>query len=141
MTLSKLAEMSVHQTRAWFKNKYGYIVDNPDVGPTLEKSYWECGNSKQFLDIVRELTGKDLTGDEWTNSLNESVEDRIASEREEYNKALESNKEMTGDIDLNMTVEFRDGDLLIADSTGHGLLGACKKFEDFIATRVSKASA
>lgn len=136
-----LAEMSVHQTRAWFKSKYGYIVDNPEVGPTLEKSYWECGNSKQFLDIVRDLTGKDLTGDEWTNSLNESVEDRIASEREEYNKAIESHKEMTSDIDLNMTVEFRDGDLLIANSSGDGFLSACKEFEDFIATRVLEATA
>ncbi len=32
-----LAEMSVHQTRAYFKGKYGYITDNPAVGEELQK--------------------------------------------------------------------------------------------------------
>ena len=30
-----LAEMSVHQTRAYFKSKYGTIADNPEVGKQL----------------------------------------------------------------------------------------------------------
>lgn len=30
-----LAEMSVHQTREYFKSKYGSIADNPEVGKQL----------------------------------------------------------------------------------------------------------
>ena len=30
-----LAEMSVHQTRAYFKSQFGAIADNPEVGKQL----------------------------------------------------------------------------------------------------------
>eukprot|EP00814_Leptocylindrus_danicus_P016230 CAMPEP_0116021066 /NCGR_PEP_ID=MMETSP0321-20121206/10165_1 /TAXON_ID=163516 /ORGANISM="Leptocylindrus danicus var. danicus, Strain B650" /LENGTH=633 /DNA_ID=CAMNT_0003491865 /DNA_START=38 /DNA_END=1939 /DNA_ORIENTATION=+ len=135
-----LAEMSVHQTREWFKKQYGFIVDNPKVGPTLEKAYWECGNSKNFLDIVRDLTGKDLSGDAWTAALKESVEDRITRERAEYDEMiskLSSGDAEENDIDLNMVVEFKDGDELIGNSSNGGLLSACKKFEAFVASKMS----
>jgi hypothetical protein len=49
-----LAEMSVHQTRNFFKERDGFIVDNPKVGPTITKGYWECGNSRPFLEIVKD---------------------------------------------------------------------------------------
>jgi hypothetical protein len=55
--------MSVHQTRAFFMERDGFIVDNPKVGPTLTRSYWEFGNLEPFLDLVKELTGKELSGD------------------------------------------------------------------------------
>jgi|LauGreDrversion2_3_1035106.scaffolds.fasta_scaffold1238396_1 hypothetical protein len=35
--------MAVHQTREYFLEKEGYIVDNPMVGATLAKAYWEPG--------------------------------------------------------------------------------------------------
>uniref|UniRef100_A0A7S2MC90 Peptidase M3A/M3B catalytic domain-containing protein n=1 Tax=Helicotheca tamesis TaxID=374047 RepID=A0A7S2MC90_9STRA len=142
-----LAEMSVHQTRAYFKKKYGYIVDNPNVGPTLTKAYWECGNSRLFLDLVRDLTGKDLSGEDWTDALKESMEERITREKEEYDEAIRQNattaqqdeQKEREDIDLKMAVKFVDGDLLIADSTKSkgGLLGACKEFEEFVASRIA----
>ena len=34
-----LAEMSVHQTRAHFKRKYGAMVDNPKVGSACHDTY------------------------------------------------------------------------------------------------------
>ena len=132
-----LAEMSVYQTRAFFKSKYGYIVDNPEVGPTLSKAYWECGNSRPFLEIVKELTGKDLAGDSWTDALKEPIEDKIAREKKEYEAAIGEESCENDDIDLNMTVRFVDGDTLIADSSTLGLLGACQEFEKFVAARVA----
>ncbi|MFI5265049.1 MAG: M3 family metallopeptidase, partial [Candidatus Kapaibacterium sp.] len=35
-----LAEMAVQQTRKFFLEKYGYIADNPNIGPELENGYW-----------------------------------------------------------------------------------------------------
>jgi hypothetical protein len=52
-----LAEMSVHQTRAFFKSKYGNLVDNPSIGKDLAEVYWKPGNSEMFLD--REWRGGD----------------------------------------------------------------------------------
>lgn len=132
-----LAEMSVHQTRAFFKEKYGYIVDNPEVGPMLQKYYWECGNSKPFLQIVKDLTGKELTGDAWVEALKEDVEEHIKQEKQEYDEMIKkcADEKPNDDIDLKMTVKFVDGDEVIADSSKSGLLGACKEFEAFVAAR------
>lgn len=140
-----LAEMSVYQTRAFFLRRDGYIVDNPSVGPTLTKAYWECGNSRPFLEIVRDLTGKDLTADDWIAVLNEDVEEKVARERKEYDEAVgkcPATSKATLDEVLNMKVRFVDGDEVIADSTATegGILGACQVFEDFVAKRVAAAS-
>ena len=134
--------MSVHQTREYFKNKYGYIVDNPNVGPTLKSAYWECGNSKPFLDIVRDLTGKDLTGEAWVDALKEDLEEHIVQEKKEYIEMIEKCKATAEDeqLDLQMTVRFVDGDEVIADSSVSGLLGSCKEFEAFVAARVAAAA-
>lgn len=141
-----LAEMSVHQTRAFFKERDGYIVDNPKVGPTLTRAYWECGNSRPFLDLVKELTGRELSGDAWVQALKESVDDKIAREQREYNAAIvggSAKDECQDDVDLNMVVRFVDGDTLISDSSKAkgGLLGACKEFETFVDARVAASKA
>ena len=140
-----LAEMSVYQTRAFFLERDGFIVDNPKVGPTLTKAYWECGNSRPFLEIVRELTGKDLTADAWIAVLNEEVEAKVARERQEYDEALAKGPaQMSASLDeiLQMKVRFVDGDEAIADSTtaDGGILGACQAFERFVAKRVAAAT-
>lgn len=136
-----LAEMSVHQTRAYFKNKYGFIVDNPEVGPELTKAYWEAGNSRPFLDLVEGLTGKDLAGDDWIAALNETVDDKITSEKREYEESL-MKPSVGKSVDLDMTVKFIDGDEVIADSShlSGGILEACKQFETFVAGRIAQSS-
>jgi oligoendopeptidase F len=135
-----LAEMSVHQTRAFFKQRDGYIVDNPKVGPTLKSAYWECGNSRPFLDLVKGLTGKELSGDDWVSALQETVEDKVKREKTEYDEALAiaTSDESTTNLDsLDMTVKFVDGDEVISDSSQGGILEACKKFEAFVDARVA----
>ena len=149
--------MSVHQTREYFKNKYGYIVDNPNVGPTLKSAYWECGNSKPFLQIVKDLTGKELTGEAWVDALKEDLEEHIAQEKKEYYEMIEKcqataeaseekeEKDSDGNddeekLDLQMTVRFVDGDEVISDSSVSGLLESCRKFEAFVEARVAAAA-
>lgn len=134
--------MSVHQTRKFFMQKYGYIVDNPNVGPTLASAYWECGNSKPFLQIVKDLTSEELTGTAWVDALKEDLEEHIAQEKKEYDAMVEKCVTEKNDdkLDLQMTVKFVDGDELIADSSGLGLLGACRRFEEFVAARTASSS-
>merc|ERR1712226_856651 len=106
----------------------------------------ECGNSRPFLTIVKELTGKELSGSPWVHHLQESVEDKIQRAKKEYDEAIQkqqkaANNDSADTIDLNMTVRFVDGDELIADSSVEGgIFEACKKFETFVAGRVAAAS-
>jgi Peptidase family M3 len=134
-----LAEMSVHQTREFFFQRDGYIVDNPSVGPTLAKAYWGCGNSRPFLEIVKDLTGKELTGEPWVSSLRLNCNEKVKREKTAYEESLKTASAAESVIvDLNMTVKFVDGDVVIADSSqaSGGILEACKQFEAFVATRM-----
>jgi len=133
-----LAEMSVYQTREYFLQK-GPIVDNKEVGAALTSSYWQPGNSEMFLDLVKSLTGKPLTGNPWIESLKESLEVKLASEEKEFTAALASQAEEVA-VDLNMRVLVKDGDELIADSEDGGFLGVCATFEDFVAKRFPRAN-
>ena len=72
---------------------YGYIVDNPNVGPDITSSYWVHGNSRQFLDLAKDLTGKDLSGDAWVDALKESTANKIAREKKEYDEMIVKMKE------------------------------------------------
>merc|ERR1712070_724281 len=85
-----LAEMSVHQTREYFLAKHKRIVDNPVVGPTLRDNYWLPGNSKMFLDLVEELTGKPLTGDAWVSELKEPLDEVLKKEKVDYEAAVKA---------------------------------------------------
>ena len=100
------------------------------------------GNSRQFLDLVKDLTGKDLSGDAWVDVLKESTADKIAREKKEYDEMIVKMKSEKEDssLDLKMEVRFVDGDELISTSDG-GLLEACSKFEEFVAKRVAAAAA
>jgi Zn-dependent oligopeptidase len=138
-----MAEMAVYQTRNFFLEKYGYIVDNPEVGPTLTTAYWSAGNSKPFLDLVHDLTGKPLTGDAWVEKLKEPLEDKIAKEEANYNRAIQEgpvHHDQPLEKLLDMTVRFVHGDDLIADSSKSGVIGACHEFESYIHAQVAEAA-
>jgi Zn-dependent oligopeptidase len=129
-----LADMSVYQTRAHFLEKYGFIVDNSQVGRDLERYYWQPGNSEQFLDLVSALTGKQLGPDAWIDHLEKSVENLVREERSAYLKALETGPKIKpGDpVDLSMQVKFVHGDERIADSKLEGLQNACQVYKQWV---------
>mmetsp|Transcript_33260 Transcript_33260/g.77817 ORF Transcript_33260/g.77817 Transcript_33260/m.77817 type:complete len:359 (+) Transcript_33260:1088-2164(+) len=130
-----LAEMGVHQTRAFFLKKYGRIVDNKDVGPALTSAYWKPGNSRMFLDLVKELTGAPLTGDAWVAELGEDIEELVKGEKKEYEwgVAQPNPTSESADVDLGMRVRFVNGDTVIADtSKGGGFVPSCGEFEKYV---------
>ena len=141
-----LAEMAVHQTRAFFTARDGYIVDNPAVGPTLARKMWQPGNSVAFLDLVERLTGKALSGAAWVAELKQDLEQAVAEEKAAYDRAVaaeeESESELSGSggggsgVDLDMRVRIVDGDEVIADTAEDGdFLTTCSKFETYIQKR------
>ncbi|KAL3147698.1 hypothetical protein ABBQ32_002443 [Trebouxia sp. C0010 RCD-2024] len=121
-----LAEMSVHQTRAHFKRKYGEMVDNPKVGQDLEEIYWRPGNGTAFLDLVQQLTGEALTADAWVSKLKESVSSVVQQEEQEYKEAVQQGPKIKPGqpADLGMHVILVHGDEVIADSEKAGSIQA-----------------
>jgi Zn-dependent oligopeptidase len=137
-----LAEMAVHQTRAFFHARDGYIVDNPSVGPTLRDAYWRPGNSEPFLGLVERLTGAPLTGAAWTDELKRDLEAVVADERAAYEKAIKQAKACASSIDLDMRIKIVDGDEVIADTAAEGsFLDTCAKFEAYVRERFAKPTA
>jgi hypothetical protein len=74
-----IAEMAVYQTRAWFLEKYGYIADNPAVGPLLAEKYWAPGNSLTHDQTLRALTGEGFSARYLAEACNASVEEAWAA--------------------------------------------------------------
>eukprot|EP00877_Chromochloris_zofingiensis_P006150 jgi/Chrzof1/1789/Cz10g21060.t1 len=130
-----LAEMSVHQTRDYFKAQYGAIVDNPKVGEALTNVYWRPGNGAMFLDLVQQLTGAPLSADAWVARLNTPLADCLTREKQEYEEAVKAGPKYPpgAGFDMGMHVRLVDGDDIIADSEQDGgLEQACAKFKSWV---------
>ncbi|KAI9337274.1 oligoendopeptidase [Obelidium mucronatum] len=136
-----MAEMAVFQTRKHFLKKYGTIVDNPQIGEDLKSVYWVPGNSRMFLDLVKEMTGEELSGDAWLEALRVPTEVKIASEKAAYFEALEKGPKFqpTENVDLDMRVILVHGDEVISDSSKleGGLTQACDIFKTWIGQNFS----
>ena len=124
-----LAEMGVHQTRAFFEKRDGCLVDNPNIGPTLADAFWKPGNSEAFLDLVERCTGAPLAGDAWVAALEEPLDAKLARERVAYDAAVADGPSDAAQVDLDMRVRVVDGDAVLADTEGSSFLDACAKFE------------
>jgi len=144
-----LAEMAVHQTRSFFMERDGYIIDNPSVGPTLTEAYWAPGNSQPFLGLVQTLTGAPLTGKPWVDALEQPTESLVAEEKEAYGVMAAKldgeggelgakKQKVEEDVELDMRIRIVDGDTVVADTKEEGsFLKACRKFEAFVQARIA----
>ncbi|CAD7929045.1 unnamed protein product [Amoebophrya sp. A25] len=130
-----LAEMSVHQTREYFLEKCGFLTDNPSIGPELTESYWRCGNSEMFLNLVEKLTGKPLVADAWVRDLSEDMETKVTEAKKSYDRVLQGEEKQKQQLleTLDMTIRIVHGDEVLADSKADGgIEGAAAKFETYV---------
>mmetsp|Transcript_12072 Transcript_12072/g.36231 ORF Transcript_12072/g.36231 Transcript_12072/m.36231 type:complete len:656 (-) Transcript_12072:500-2467(-) len=130
-----LAEMSVHQTRAYFLKTLGQIVDKEEVGKKLAEVYWKPGNGVQFLDLVENMTGAPLTGEAWVAALREPLEDKVASEKQAFEAGLKVGPKIPPgqEPDLGMKILLVHGDEVVADSSQEGgLSGACATYKNWL---------
>ncbi|MEO0815227.1 MAG: peptidase M3, partial [Myxococcota bacterium] len=121
-----LAEVAVHQTRAFFLDRDGHLVDNPKIGPTLRDAYWRRGNARTFKQFVRDLTGEELSAKHIARAVNRTVEDALSEARQKIERlnAIPHPSEAT---ELGASIRVMHGNEQIASSsTGYGSLG-----EDF----------
>ena len=119
-----LADLALHQWREYFYKKYGFIVDNKEVGREM-KAVWKYGSAKSFPDCVKLATGKKLSPDAFLKTVTASASTVIKQTKARIKK-LESVKPYTKPVMLNANIKMVHGKDVIATNK--------KSFEAMAAT-------
>ncbi len=115
-----LAELALSQWREYFYKKYGYIVDNPNIGKEMAQ-VWKLAGAKTFSEFVVLATGKKLQPDSYLKDVTASVPAILKRGKERITRLKKiplSNKK----IDLNATIKMVHGKKEISNNR--------KSFED-----------
>jgi oligoendopeptidase F len=121
-----LANMAVYQTRAYFTKKFGYLCDNPKIGPLLTKYYWNPGNSVSHDAGIKNLTGEGFNAKYLADVCNLSVDEAWEIEKEKVEKLADRNQVPVAD--LNARIQVVDGTQVLA-SNEDSAENMCDDFE------------
>jgi len=124
-----LANMAVYQTRAYFTEKFGYLTDNPQIGPLLAKHYWHGGNSVNHNATILNLTGEGFNAKYLADECNLSAAQAWEMEQQKIS-ALQS-RARAEVAPLNATIYIVDGASQIANNQRSDS-GMCDEFEQYI---------
>ncbi|MBX4206487.1 hypothetical protein KW784_01745 [Candidatus Parcubacteria bacterium] len=127
-----LAELALAQWREYFFKKYGYIVDNPNVGKEMTE-VWKLGARKTFKEFVRLATGKDLSAQAFLNDVTRSLPARLKLARERIAR-LKKVRPYAKKIDLNATLRLIHGKKEIANNK-KGFEAMAKKYKEWVETQ------
>lgn len=125
-----LALMAVHQTREYFQEKYGHILDNPNVGRELSEAYWEHGNAKPFYEMVQDLTGKPFSADALVREVTKSEEDAFAEAKSKVARLPEIPEPNTTDLDAH--IHLIHGAETIAEFSNGSFEAANQQFKAWV---------
>jgi oligoendopeptidase F len=109
-----MADMAVYQTRAYFKEQFGYLTDNPKIGPLLAEHYWKPGNSISHDASIRSLTGEGFNAKYLAEECNLSVAD--AWRREKQSIAEAAQRSQPNVQPLNASIAIVDGNEILASN-------------------------
>jgi oligoendopeptidase F len=117
-----LADLAQTQWRAYFKKKYGYIVDNPKVGKEMTK-VWALGAKYSFKEFVKMATGTHLSPHAWIKENTKSVQKIIqearalVKSREVFHEAKKKRAHIDRPINLNVKILMVNGEEKITDNS------------------------
>jgi oligoendopeptidase F len=128
-----LANMAVYQTRAFFEREYGYLTDNPAIGPQLAQHYWARGNSINHNDTLVSLTGEAFNAKYLADRCNQTVDQAWALAQQSIAKAAAREYIQTGPKTSGLDARIRivHGDELIADNSQSDA-AMCQQFEQWV---------
>jgi len=127
-----LAHMAVYQTRAYFTKAFGYLTDNPAIGPLLAEHYWKPGNSISHDATLRSLTGEGFSAAYLAETCNKTSEEAWLQEQAKIVAAQARTR--AEPAALNAKISIVDGAETIADNAiSNGQL--CDNFETYITQR------
>ncbi|WED27914.1 M3 family metallopeptidase [Vibrio sp. DW001] len=124
-----LAHMAVYQTRAYFTEKFGYLTDNPNIGPLMAKHYWAAGNSVSHTQSIQALTGEGFNAKYLADECNLTSDEAWRIEQDKI-AALASRKR-TAITPLNAKIKIVDGSTILAlnERSDDAM---CEAFEEYI---------
>jgi hypothetical protein len=128
-----LARMAVAQTRARFFSEWGGIVDDARVGETMSRVYWAPGNSRGFLDLVREMTGRAFSADALADEIALPVDDVVRRARRRVDR-IAGAPEHRGEVDLDIRLRVIHGNETVVEE-GKKPLEVARMFRDWILAR------
>lgn len=126
-----LANMAVYQTRAYFERAYGYLTDNPAIGPALAEHYWSRGNSINHNATLLSLTGEPFNAKYLADSCNQTVEQAWAVAQAKMTAAAQRQYLPAPIPNLDATIRIVHGAELIADNT-ESEDAMCQQFERWV---------
>lgn len=129
-----LANMAVYQTRAYFERTYGYLTDNPAIGPALAEHYWARGNSINHNATLQSLTGESFNAKYLADSCNQTVEEAWADAQAQMAAAEQRQYAPAPIPDLDATIRIVHGAELIADNS-ESEEAMCQQFEQWVGQR------
>ena len=103
-----LAQMGVEQTREAFIKSDGYLLDNPSIGPSLRKHYWQPGNSKSMDEMLAGLTGDPLHAKSLASRANRSIDEAIEDARASMERAS-GLSHFDGEVELDAHIQVVHG--------------------------------
>jgi hypothetical protein len=131
--------MAVYQTRRFFLERDGHLVDNPRIGPDLAAAYWAPGNAVSFNDTLRALTGSPLSADALVADCLESPDEACAQARAQVER-LASIPCHEGPVELDATIRVIHGRETIATTEEGGFAAVAARFSAWVGDQIRKAS-
>lgn len=127
-----LANMAVYQTRAYFERRFGYLTDNPAIGPLLAEHYWARGNSISHNDTLMSLTGEPFNAKYLADECNKTVDQAWEDAKMQMADAASRVYPPAPNADLDAIIRIVHGAEVIADnSTSEAAM--CVQFEQWVA--------
>jgi hypothetical protein len=126
-----LAYMAVSQTRAYLLDTFGYLTDNPAIGPLLSTHYWEPGNSIDHNAMLRSLTGEGFSARHLAEECNATAEEARARAEASMDAAAARRYVDAVPDSLDAHIRIVHGDEILAD-TSDGEAAMCDRFEGWI---------
>ncbi|EOX4968915.1 M3 family oligoendopeptidase [Vibrio alginolyticus] len=124
-----LAHMAVYQTRAYFLEKFGYLTDNPEIGPLLAKHYWHAGNHLSHNETIVSLTGEGFNAKYLADVCNLSPEQAWEVQQKKIDSL--ATRERASVASLNAAIKVVDGSKELA-SNAISDEQMCDDFERYI---------
>lgn len=124
-----LAELALSQWRSYFYKKYGYIVDNPNVGKEMLK-VWKLAATRTFPEFIKMATGKKLSAESFIKSVMMEKDEKLKIAKQRIERLAKVKHKDT--YDIGAKIELVHGKQKIADNS-KGFEAMVKKYNTWLA--------
>jgi oligoendopeptidase F len=127
-----LANMAVYQTRSYFERRFGYLTDNPAIGPLLAEHYWARGNGISHNDTLMSLTGEPFNAKYLADECNKTVDQAWEDAQKQMAGAASRVYPTAPNADLDAIIRIVHGAEVFADNRESDQ-AMCAQFEQWVA--------